>query len=53
MLAGEEDTDCTICLDKFDNNPVNTRELQPCGHKFHRTCIEVRLRASRLNSGLS
>ena len=48
-----EDPECTICLEKVDNNSVNTRELQPCGHKFHRTCIEVSLRASRLNSGFS
>ena len=41
----EEDTECTICLEKIDNNPVTTRVLKPCGHKFHRHCIGVSLRA--------
>lgn len=38
-LGSKEPASCGICLDEFETGEV-LRTLLPCGHRFHRSCID-------------
>ena len=37
----EEEEECSVCLEPLKLG--NTKELSPCGHRFHLNCIQVNL----------
>ena len=40
-LADQDSNNCAVCLEEmFDHN---SKRLNPCGHRFHHHCINVRV----------
>ena len=39
-FTAEDKDECSICLEEFDKSGANPCVILPCGHKFHRTCLD-------------
>ena len=44
--SGQADVECPICLQEFQQGCACRRLPQPCGHLFHRDCIDTWFRSS-------
>ncbi|KAL8144461.1 hypothetical protein V2J09_017493 [Rumex salicifolius] len=45
-------TECVICLCQYEDDDVPRRTLKPCGHRFHKICIDTWFYESRRRRSL-
>jgi len=45
LSLDEDEQECPICLEEFDEEKIEIERLSPCGHYAHKSCIQKSARA--------